>query len=1322
MSSPSSAPADPVDAGGLSLLQRRQLRNMQRVAAATGTPLPASPDPLPADLIDADDSDSLQDRDDTPTPTPPRAMPSVPPRPPRTDTTIMASSPAMFGGTGDNDCDDDDLAAPVQPTSTSNAAAAAAAPPSLRRIATLNRAGSMRRLPTVANTGTDGPSARPSLHRALTLGRLPAKGDTLTSAPIIPSTLARTATTAGDPAAPLRDSEFTALRDLVQSATGGGGGTTTPTSATPSPLDRKPSLTRQGSLAKFRDVAWSLTRKNSSASAPAAAPAANAAVITQLEAVPPLAAAASSSSALAHALAHSHTHDHEPAITTGSSPPLAAAAVLAHDDVFDHDEDEEEEEPTDLSSPSKAPVVLTRDQLLALAPTLKHQGAHVQEMLGIHAVNDADDLLELDLNTFLPLVTLLAPDRSLDDTDLDPAVAAEHKLAVLYRLLDRRNDGKVDRDDVGAVIDAAILDNKLYLDDAARNLLVDVVFTKLDVTGDGVVSWHDFLLVTRRWNLAKIGLPLTPPVGAINRDIDVTANDFVAVDMPVTPTSPSWAWPGSRGSRGGSVGPDAVEMRAARRRTIVPDGEEALGATRREVGGQLERKNTVRTAARWMAASASTLEIPGSTPAAPTPGPAATLDRSLTQAVAATRGVQDLDAAPAAEARGTGGFLGKSCRRAKIYWRLEGPKFVCVAAWLALVAWWFATNWIRFTSMKGVVALFGYWVPFAKGCANVVMFTSMFLFLLVCRTTLTKLRSVRWLHWVPINKHLVWHRWCAYIFLAASAGHTLCHCLGTFPTLANDPRARAALKLPPVSQVYLHFVSVPGWTGWALVVLLAALAGTSAVAVRRKRYELFWYTHHLFVPIVALLALHGTAALLGPPQAWKYLVVPAALYAVERMLRVHRASWPVHIQAAAVQADTLELVLDRPPFVTHYVPGQYVFLQVPSISPWQWHPISLTSTDADPFLTVRIKQLGDWSRALTQLVEPALVLEDAEAEADNVDAKFIGAKSMVGTVAPSRQTTAGTADLDATTLLAAPPAAHLREVSGASTARSSLTVSDASLPDAAAGIIKTNGGPPVPVLANPRPMSRYMISATGTVKPLAVGATVDTARRAQRAALALQSIDVRVDGVFGAPSQDFVDHDHIVFIATGVGATPFLAILKDIERQVLAARAPARRSVLFPTSPTTAAAQAPTAPPRRVDFYWLNRDQAGFQWMAAALGAVDRRVLRDVVRVHAFLTGARGGQATLSSFLLWWGLALAKRRGAAGKCLLTGVRDSSVSWGRPHWPTIFRQTAALFPGKKVGVFVCGPKALAREVYEVVREVAAEVVDDGTVFAFAKENF
>ncbi|KNE70209.1 hypothetical protein AMAG_15177 [Allomyces macrogynus ATCC 38327] len=602
MSSPSSsAPGDPVDAGGLSLLQRRQLRNLQRVAAATGTPLPASPDPLPADLIDADDGDRLQDRDDTPTPTPPRAMPSVPPRPPRTDATTMASSPAMFAGTSDDDHDGDDG---VRGTRATGPRPQSRRPRllldrrRLPRIATLNRAGSMRRLPTVANPGADGPSVRPSLHRALTLGRLPAKGDTLTSAPIIPSTLARTAATGSDPAAPLRDSEFTALRDLVQSATGSGGGTITPTSATPSTLDRKPSLTRQGSLAKFRDVAWSLTRKNSSASAPAAALAPNAAVITQLETLPPPTAAASSSSALAHALTHSHAQDHEPAITTGSSPPLAAAAVLAHDDVFDRDDDEEDEEPTDLSSPSKAPVVLTRDQLLALAPTLKHQGAHVQEMLGIHAVNDADDLLELDLNTFLPLVTLLAPDRSLDDTDLDPAVAAEHKLAVLYRLLDRRNDGKVDRDDVGAVIDAAILDNKLYLDDAARNLLVDVVFTKLDVTGDGVVSWHDFLLVTRRWNLAKIGLPLTPPVGAINRDIDVTANDFVAVDMPVTPTSPSWAWPGSRGSRGRSVGPDAVEMRAARRRTIVPDGEEALGATRREVGGQLERKNTVRTAAR----------------------------------------------------------------------------------------------------------------------------------------------------------------------------------------------------------------------------------------------------------------------------------------------------------------------------------------------------------------------------------------------------------------------------------------------------------------------------------------------------------------------------------------------------------------------------------------------------------------------------------------------------------------------------------------------------------------------------------------------------
>lgn len=39
---------------------------------------------------------------------------------------------------------------------------------------------------------------------------------------------------------------------------------------------------------------------------------------------------------------------------------------------------------------------------------------------------------------------------------------------------------------------------------------------------------------------------------------------------------------------------------------------------------------------------------------------------------------------------------------------------------------------------------------------------------------------------------------------------------------------------------------------------------------------------------------------------------------------------------------------------------------------------------------------------------------------------------------------------------------------------------------------------------------------------------------------------VHIDGPYGAPSQDHIKYDIIVLIGLGIGATPFIGILKDI--------------------------------------------------------------------------------------------------------------------------------------------------------------------------------
>ena len=51
-----------------------------------------------------------------------------------------------------------------------------------------------------------------------------------------------------------------------------------------------------------------------------------------------------------------------------------------------------------------------------------------------------------------------------------------------------------------------------------------------------------------------------------------------------------------------------------------------------------------------------------------------------------------------------------------------------------------------------------------------------------------------------------------------------------------------------------------------------------------------------------------------------------------------------------------------------YKAGQWLFLNVPSVSQHQWHPFTITSCPFDPYISVHIRQVGDWTRAVGDAV------------------------------------------------------------------------------------------------------------------------------------------------------------------------------------------------------------------------------------------------------------------------------------------------------------------------------------------------------------------
>lgn len=43
--------------------------------------------------------------------------------------------------------------------------------------------------------------------------------------------------------------------------------------------------------------------------------------------------------------------------------------------------------------------------------------------------------------------------------------------------------------------------------------------------------------------------------------------------------------------------------------------------------------------------------------------------------------------------------------------------------------------------------------------------------------------------------------------------------------------------------------------------------------------------------------------------------------------------------------------------------GQYIFINCPDVSYFQWHPFTLTSAPEEDFISVNMKMVGDWTKS-----------------------------------------------------------------------------------------------------------------------------------------------------------------------------------------------------------------------------------------------------------------------------------------------------------------------------------------------------------------------
>ncbi|XP_067653727.1 NADPH oxidase 5-like [Haliotis asinina] len=251
----------------------------------------------------------------------------------------------------------------------------------------------------------------------------------------------------------------------------------------------------------------------------------------------------------------------------------------------------------------------------------------------------------------------------------------------------------------------------------------------------------------------------------------------------------------------------------------------------------------------------------------------------------------------------------------------------------------------------------------ARGCGLCLNFDCTFIVVLMLRKCITWLRATPVSHVLPLDQHIIFHKLTGFLILLFSVVHTVLH-IGNAILVAES---QFNLTVP----VFIFTTEANiGWvagfaplSGVLLVVVFVVMFICSMSFVRRGGYfQVFYWTHMLYVAFWILLILHGR-------HFWKWFSVPGTMFILEKLFRSKVIKRIAYGQTFITEVNLLpsqvtHLVITKPPNMK-YRPGDYVFLQIPDIAKHEWHPFTISSApEMAGKLWVHVRSAGHWTNKL----------------------------------------------------------------------------------------------------------------------------------------------------------------------------------------------------------------------------------------------------------------------------------------------------------------------------------------------------------------------
>ena len=208
---------------------------------------------------------------------------------------------------------------------------------------------------------------------------------------------------------------------------------------------------------------------------------------------------------------------------------------------------------------------------------------------------------------------------------------------------------------------------------------------------------------------------------------------------------------------------------------------------------------------------------------------------------------------------------------------------------------------------------------------------------------------------IPVDRGLFYHKLAGRVAGITGILHTVSYYI--------DPKYRPATTAVATSQGFIKdlFANAINTSGTLMVAILVALIISSLEPIRRRLFEVFYYLHIVFA-IAFIICTYFHSGWMVPSFA---IATMGLDWFIRSVLMAHWR-YPKEANIKIMTETVVELTFPKGD-AFQYNPGQYIYIAIPEISCFQWHPFSIVSSPNKSTVKLLIRKLGNWTSALHDL-------------------------------------------------------------------------------------------------------------------------------------------------------------------------------------------------------------------------------------------------------------------------------------------------------------------------------------------------------------------